>query len=107
MKDNDGAIIYNVTVKVEQSIADKWLQWMKQEHIPETMKTNCFTGYKIARLLEIDDSEGPTFAVQYLSDSKADYNRFVEIHANEIMRKAFEKWNGAFVEFRSVMEVVK
>ncbi|MEI2737728.1 MAG: DUF4286 family protein [Chitinophagaceae bacterium] len=26
-------IIYNVTIKVEHSIADQWLTWLKEEHI--------------------------------------------------------------------------
>ena len=36
-------IIYNVTVKVDHSIADDWLSWLQQEHIPEIIATECFT----------------------------------------------------------------
>lgn len=100
-------IIYNVTIKVEQQIAGAWLQWLLDEHIPDVMGTNCFTDYKVVRLLEVDDSEGPTYAIQYAADSKADYNRYIEIHAQEMRRRSFEKWREQFMAFRSVMEVVK
>lgn len=107
MNNNSSAIIYNVTIKVEIGIADEWLKWLKQEHIPEILKTNCFNDYKIVKLLDIDDSDGPTYAVQYFAESKSDYNRFVEIYAGKMIQRANEKWSGGFVEFRSVMEVVK
>ena len=99
-------IVYNVTVKVEESIADAWLQWMFDEHIPEIMGTQCFSSYKVVRLLEVDDSEGPTYAVQYNADSKADYNRYVSLHAPQMRQKAFEKWRNGFIAFNSVMQVV-
>jgi len=68
-------IIYNITLKVEAQIADEWLQWMITEHIPEVLKTGCFYDYTILKLLEIDEEEGPTYAIQYRAESKADYNR--------------------------------
>jgi hypothetical protein len=100
-------IIYNVTVKVEAAIADEWMQWLLNDHIPSMMNTNCFVDYKVVRLLEVDDSEGPTYAIQYFADSKADYNRYIEIHSSKMQKVSFEKWADRFIAFRSVMEVVK
>lgn len=102
-----GGIIYNVTIKVAQPIADAWLQWLLREHIPDILKTKCFTNYKVVRLLEVDDSEGPTYAIQYYADSKADYNRYIEIHAEEMRKKSFDEWGDQFIAFRSVMQVVQ
>jgi hypothetical protein len=102
-----GGIIYNVTVKVEQSIAELWLRWLLDEHIPDMLQTNCFVDYKVVRLLEVDDTEGPTYAVQYYANSKADYNRYLEMHAPKMRRLSFDKWGERFIAFRSVMEVVK
>jgi len=100
-------IIYNVTIKVEASIAEAWLQWLLNEHIPDVMDTKCFTDYKVVRLIEVDDSEGPTYAIQYNAAAKADYNRYIELHAPEMRRRSFEKWGNRFIAFRSVMQVVK
>jgi hypothetical protein len=100
-------IIYNVTIKIETQIADAWLQWLLNEHIPLVMQTNCFVDYKVVRLLEVDDNEGPTYAIQYYAQSKADYNRYIEIYSSEMRKISFEKWGDRFIAFRSVMEVVK
>lgn len=99
-------IIYNVTIKVEAAIASEWLQWMQQVHIPEVIATGCFTHAVMVRLLDIDDTEGPTYAVQYHAESKANYNRYIDKFAEELRQKGFSKWGNKFVAFRSLMQVV-
>lgn len=100
-------IIYNVTIKVEEQIANAWLQWLLNEHIPAVLETKCFADHKVVRLLEVDDSEGPTYAIQYFAESKADYNRYIELYASQMRKLSLEKWDDRFIAFRSVMEVVQ
>jgi len=99
-------IIYNVTIKVDKSIAEEWMAWLRDEHIPEVTGTGCFTSANILKLLDIDESEGPTFAIQYMAESKALYNRYIELFAGTMRQKSFEKWGDKFIAFRSVMQVV-
>ncbi|MEN9600367.1 MAG: hypothetical protein RL596_2691 [Bacteroidota bacterium] len=73
-------LVYNVTTKVSSAIHHDWLAWMQKIHIPAVMQTGCFTEYKILRLLDIDDSEGPTYAI--------------------------DKWGQQIIGFRSLMAVV-
>ncbi|MCX6336173.1 MAG: DUF4286 family protein [Bacteroidetes bacterium] len=98
--------IYNITSKIDPSIHENWVTWMKDTHIIEVMATNCFTQYQFVRLLEVDDSDGPTYAIQYMANSKADYNRYLEIHAPLLSKKATEAWGNLFIGFRSLMQVV-
>ncbi|MEO6718731.1 MAG: DUF4286 family protein [Ferruginibacter sp.] len=99
-------IIYNVTIKVDISIQDEWLTWLKEEHVPLVLSTGCFTGATISRLLEVDDVEGPTYTIQYHAESKALYNRFIENYATDMRQKSFDRWGNRFIAFRSVMQVV-
>lgn len=101
-----GGIIYNVTIKVANAIQHEWLQWLQEEHIPEVIATGCFTHAVIVRLLEVDDREGPTYAVQYHAESKAIYNSYISNHAPAMRQKSFDKWGDQFIAFRSVMQVV-
>jgi hypothetical protein len=101
------SIIYNVTLKVDAQIADAWFEWMMREFIPKVLNTGCFFDYTILKLLDIDDAEGPTYAVQYHAESKADYNRFIELYSATIQKQTFEKWREQIFSFGSVMEVVK
>ncbi len=99
-------ILYNVTIKVHNSIHSQWLQWLKEEHVKDILATECFTHYKILQILEIDNSEGPTYAVQYFAESKALYNRYVEKFLEEMRTRSFQKWGDKFIAFRSVMQIV-
>lgn len=99
-------IVYNVTIKVTHAIHTDWLQWLQAEHIPEIIKTGCFTKAIILQLMEVDDSEGPTYAVQYIAESKGLYNNYIENHSAVMRQKSFDKWGDQFIAFRSVMKVI-
>ena len=99
--------IYNVTIKIDAGIANDWLQWMQQTHIPEVINTGCFTHAVTLLLLEVDDEEGPTYAIQYHAESKANYNRYIDKFAGEMRQKVFDKWGNQFIAFRSLMQVVE
>jgi hypothetical protein len=100
-------VIYNVTVKVDGSIAGPWLEWLQREHIPRVMSTACFFTNQVVRLLDTDDSEGPTFAIQYYAYTKADYLRYVSLYAKGLARETQERWGDRVIAFRSVMEIVQ
>jgi hypothetical protein len=99
-------ILYNVTVKVEPEIASDWLVWMKAEHIPEILETGCFTNALIWNLLEVDEAEGPTYAIQYFAENMEKYALYVKDHAPGFRQKFVEKWDNKCIVFRSVMQAV-
>ena len=101
-----GGFIYNVTIKVDVSIKDEWLKWLKEEHIPEVISTGCFIDATILQLLETDISEDSTFAIQYQAESKSQYNRYIEDHSAAMRQKSFEMWGDKFIAFRSLLQVV-
>ena len=98
--------IYNVTIKVQNDIVERWLLWLKEEHIPEMIRTGCFTKAVILHLLESNDEEGETYAVQYHTNTQKDYQRYIETHSSTLRQKGLEKWGNKFISFRTIMEVV-
>ncbi|MCW3111528.1 MAG: hypothetical protein JWQ09_6034 [Segetibacter sp.] len=99
-------IIYNITIKVHSAIQDQWLSWLKEVYIPEILGTRCFTDANILLLLEMDDTDGPTYAIQFRSESKALYNNYVEKFSRAMQQKSYDKWGDQFIAFRTVMQVV-
>ncbi|MEO6649229.1 MAG: DUF4286 family protein [Chitinophagaceae bacterium] len=100
-------IIYNVTINVDWSIHEEWLQWVKQDQIPGMLATGHFSGSRILRLLQVDELEGPTYAVQYYADTIDDYNLFIESRSAIQSEKEFSKWGDKTVGFSTIMEVVQ
>lgn len=99
-------IIYNVTVQVAEAVAAGWLQWMQQEHIPQVMATSCFKNYRILQLMDIDETDGPTYAVQYEAAAEKDYYRYIAEHAPALRRQTEERWGDKVFAFRTVMRRV-
>jgi hypothetical protein len=99
-------IVYNITNKVTHEIVNEWIDWQKQEHIPDIMRSGMFTEYKFFRLLDQEEEEGITFVIQYFAPSIENYQRYIEDHAPALREKALSKWGHKFIAFRTVMEVV-
>lgn len=99
-------IIYNVTSKLTHDIAEEWIEWMQQEHIPDVTGTGCFTHAQMLELIETDTTDGPTYAVQYHAESKALYNRYIQEFAEIMRKRAIDKWGNKVISFRSVLKVV-
>lgn len=99
-------IIYNVTLKIDHSIQEEWVKWMKEEHIPDLLQTGLFTDGRLCKLLEQDETDGLTYAAQYHCKSLEEYNQYISDHATEMREKAFTKFGNKFIAFRTVMEII-
>jgi hypothetical protein len=99
-------LIYNVTSQVNHSISADWLNWMKTEHIPEVLSTGMFTHHRLVKLLETDETDGLTYAIQYFCNTKEQYEQYISHYAPMLRQKALERWGNQFIAFRSLMEVI-
>ena len=84
-------IIYNVTVKVDHEIKDKWVEWMTVEHMPELMETGLFIDCRLSQLLEQDETDGKTFVAQYFCKDYKDYERYISDHSAKML-ELFGHW---------------
>ncbi len=98
-------ILYNVTVKVETGIAEEWLKWMRETHIPDVLKTRLFVDHRICRLL-VDESDGITYSIQYSCPDMATFERYQKEHALALQADHKERYQNRYVAFRSLMEVL-
>ncbi len=98
--------IYNVTTNIEKSVAQIWLQWMQDIHIPEMLATGKFLSAKICKVLIEEEMGGVTYAVQFTTPDKATLQRYYQEDAARLREDALERFKGRFVAFRTEMEVV-
>ena len=99
-------VIYNVTSHVALPIADRWLQWMKEEHIPEILKTGMFTHFRILHILDQDETEGITYAVQYFANTLENCQHYIQEFAPALREKVLKHWGEQVISFRTTMESV-
>lgn len=99
-------ILYNETISVDNAVADEWLQWIQEVHIPAVMGTGYFLNNQIARLMHEVANNGTTYAVQYTCRSLSDLEEYQRDHAEPIEARHHSRYEGKYVVFRSMLEVV-
>lgn len=97
-------IVYNVTIKIDLSVHDVWLAWMREEHIPRVLETGCFTKYKMYRILEDDTTDGISYAVQYYALSMSDYFTYQKEYAPALQKESAEAFPDKFTAFRTLLK---
>lgn len=98
-------IIYNVTVKIDNSHHDDWLNWMKSKHIPDVLATGKFTEHKMCKVL-VDDTDGVTYSIQYSCPSMEMLQEYYNHHAPSLQEEHTERYKDKFVAFRTLLELV-
>ena len=98
-------IIYNVTVNIESGIAEEWVSWMKETHIPDVMGTGLFVENRFARVL-VEEEQGVTYSIQYLCHDNASLLEYQEKHAPRLQAEHTSRYEGRFVAFRTLLELV-
>ncbi len=99
-------ILYNVTVSVDESVHQDWLQWMREVHIPEVLATGCFLESRLSRILAEEDG-GVTFSVMYLSPSQEMYDEYQQKYAPKLQSDHSQRYQGKFAAFRTILNVVE
>jgi hypothetical protein len=100
-------ILYNVTVKIDPSIEIKWLQWMKETHVPDVMRTGLFTNYRISLLDAVEEDEAePCYVFQYTCNSREDLDNYITNYAPKLRDDVMKLFGNQFFAFRTTMEVL-
>ena len=98
--------IYNVTINVESSIRDAWLEWMQTRHIPEMLATGKFHEARICRVLVDEETGGTTYAVQYHTSSKELLMDYYREDAPGMRQDGVDRFGNKFVAFRTELEII-
>ncbi|MGV3460740.1 MAG: DUF4286 family protein [Flavobacterium sp.] len=100
-------IIYNVTVNIDESVHDKWLAWMMDEHIPAVMDTGKFVKAKIVKVLIVEEMGGSTYSVQYFAESHEKLKAYYAEDAPRLREEGAQLFGDKMLAFRTELEVLK
>jgi hypothetical protein len=100
-------IIYNVTINIEDSVHDEWLQWQREVHIPDVLRSGLFLESRMSKVLADEGTDGHTYSIQYLCRSMDDFHKYEELFAPRLRQEANERYIGKMVAFRTLLEVVE
>lgn len=98
-------IIYNVTVNVDNSIHDEWLNWMK-EHIPRVLSTGRFIEARFTKVLVKEEMGGHTYSIQYKANSREDLDAYYRNNAETLRQEGLKLFADKMLAFRTELEII-
>jgi len=100
-------IIYRVTVVIKKDVEESWLEWMKEIHIKDVMKTGYFTDWEMQKQLipELAADES-TYVINYKTSYLDQYNEYVMKEALRLQKEHTEKFYGKFKASRAVYNII-
>jgi len=98
-------ILYNVTTSLDPEIAEDWVVYMRDTHMPEVMATGFFLKSQLCRLLNEED-DGITYAAQYYCVSLDQLETYQEVAAPALRQEIEKQFGGRYASFRTMLEVV-
>ena len=99
-------LIYNVTSNIDARQHAAWLAWMERAYLPAVMESGTVAAYTLTRLLGVDDTEGPTYALLLTFQSRTTFDLYQEKHAPGHKRAIKEKWGNQVLSFPSTLDVI-
>ena len=97
--------IYNVTVNIENSIKDQWLQWIKN-HIPQVLATGKFSGAKLAKVLVDEQNDTTTYSIQYRAKSRKDLDDYYTRFAEKLRTEGLQLFADKMLAFRTELKII-
>lgn len=99
-------LLYNVTVGIDKDVEAEWLQWMKDNHIPNVMKTGMFVDFRIFKVLHDQEDGTISYSVQYFARSIDEIQQYLEVFAPRLVEEHRVRFLNKHVAFRTLLEEV-
>jgi hypothetical protein len=100
-------IVYCVTISIDSDIAEQWLDWMREVHIPDVLRTNCFRKHQIMAQLSDETEPRARFLIQYFCDSEEVLGRYWAEDAPGLQAAHTQRYHGRFEASRTVFRRIQ
>jgi hypothetical protein len=98
-------IIYSVTITIQAGIESEWVDWMSKVHVPDVLRTGCFSECRTYKVLG-SEGEEPIYVMQYHCRSVEEYHRYRDNFAPALQKEHSDKFSGRFRGSRQLLEEV-
>jgi uncharacterized protein DUF4286 len=99
-------IIYSVTITIQASIGSEWVDWMNRVHVPDVLRTGCFSECRFYNVLGSEGDE-LTYVLQYRCRSLEEYHRYRDNFAPALQKEHSDRFGGSFRGSRQLLEEIR
>jgi len=99
-------LLYNVTFHVAVEVVEPFRSYMEETHLPAIRESKAIVDHKLLRLLQQDETEAVTFALQYFLPDAGTYNHHISVMDVSLKTDLFERFGENVLYFCTLMETI-
>jgi len=98
--------IYNITLSIDKSIHNEWLQWIAS-HINEVLATGKFSEARLTQVLVDEEDGATTYSIQYRAKTREDLDEYYRLFADKLRAEGLKKFGDKMLAFRTELKMIK
>jgi hypothetical protein len=99
-------LIVNTTYQVSEDCLTDWLFWVKNEYIPEVIKTELLVKPRLSKLMVEAEPGNVSYALQFEVDTLDVLENWFERYGTEMQTVMGNRFRDKVMGFTTLMEVV-
>ncbi len=99
-------LLYNITFGIDKGIEEEWIAWMKENYLPEVLKTGMFSDYKMYKVLTNDDETSVSYSIQCFSSSIEEVLRYLNEFAPALVEVHRARFKDQHVAFNTLLDEI-
>ena len=99
-------IIYNTTFHIEESIQHSFIEYVRQNVIPQATKSGLLTSPRFSRIFDVHEEEGLSYALEFAAESISILEQWNKTESAAIITPLMEKFENKVAGFSTVMQII-
>ncbi|PYS99064.1 MAG: hypothetical protein DMF63_13405 [Acidobacteria bacterium] len=95
------SVIYEVRTVVERDLCGRYERYMTDQHIPDLMKTGCFTE------ASFENFDGGEYQMRYVASSREQLDRYLRDHAPRLRQDFLSHFPDGITVWRKEWNVIR
>jgi hypothetical protein len=97
--------VYNISFQIDPALEFQWLEWMKNNFIPQTLACQSFSDHKLYQI-EVQADQSPTYTLQLYCDNIELWQSYQQLHASTHLQDIALTWGEKCYYFCTEMQIV-
>lgn len=99
-------ILFNTTYHIEDKVLPQWLQWIREEYIPQALYDGLISSPVLCKVLNHHDT-GSSYSLQFKVDSTSTLHRWYASTGNRLQVALQTTFGTQVLAFSTLMEMVE
>jgi len=100
-------LIFNTTYLVSDQAHDKWLLWVRKQHIPFMLEFESFSHPQVAKVIASEEQDGISYSVQFHVPDMETLMLWKEHFGIAFQENCAQQFGNEAIYFSTVLEIVE